>query len=951
MSGRRDPTDRARPPLPRSRSQGRRPSEIDDEVAGARPPFGFRLLLRLFPRRFRSPHGRDLYELYRDFARQGRPAGAGAAWDLLRSGLGARLDDWRSPPGGPPSSLPHQRNVHMDSIGHDIRYAARTLRRSPGFTAVAVASLAIGIGANTAVFSLIDAAMLRPLPVESPADLVVLGWRSPAGSELPDVRISGWYHRDDNGDGLSSSYSPPAFRALRAGNGSLSTLWAFAELDRLNVSVDGAAELASGQAVSGNYYGALGVVAAAGRLIGEDDDRADADPVVVLGHGYWQRRFGGGDVVGRTIGINGNPFTVIGVAAEDFTGTGQVGSDPDVTVSLAMHERVSTRAASPSDAGNWWLHLMGRLRPRVGLETAQADLELVFHRSVEADLFPDGVPEGITVPEVDLQPGAQGMNDRRRTLRQPLATTSVVVALLLVIACVNVANLLLARSGARRREIAVRLSIGASRWRLVRQLLAESVVLSLLAGGAGVLLATWGRSLLLGTLVPRDLWVGGVETNARVLGFGVLVSLLTGVVFGLVPAWRSSRPDLTPSLKQATGDAGTRAGRWLPKTLMVAQVAMSLPLLVAAGLFVRTLANLENEATGFDPEGVAILTIDARLNGYDGSRQVAMYGEVRRGLAAIPGVAAATITAHSPLSNRFSSTTLKVPGYTPAAGESPSAQYNLVGPGFFETFGIPLLLGREIGAEDRVGGRMVAVIDETLAERYFPGESPLGKRLGLGRDGAPDEYEVVGVAANVKYQRPHDPWYPVAHVSFAQHAGTLGAMTLALRTSGDPSDAMVAARNVVREVDPNVPVRDVRTLTAQVGETVERERLFVRLSAFIGALALGLACIGLYGVLSASVMRRTREIGVRMALGARAFDIVRLVAAEMRSVALGAALGILATYGLIGLLEGLLYGLSPTEPLTIAVATLLVLAVAALAAYLPARRAAAVDPLVALRAD
>jgi predicted permease len=935
---------------PDSRSQNGRPSATNGEVTGARLPFAFRFFLRLFPHRFRRGHGRDLYELYCDFDRKGRPAGAGAAWDLLRSGLGARIDDWRSPRSQPPPPYPQEGNVYMDTIGHDIRYAARTLRRSPGFTAVAVASLAIGIGANTAVFSLIDAAMLRPLPVDAPHELVVLGWRSPAGTQRPDVRISGWYLRDDNGDGLSSSYSPPAFRAIRAGNRSLSTLWAFAEIDRLNVSVDGAAELASGQAVSGNYYGALGVVAAAGRLIGEDDDRAGADPVVVLGHGYWQRRFGGGDVVGRTIGINGNPFTVIGIAAEGFTGTGQVGSNPDVSVPLAMHERVSTRAASLSDAGNWWLHLMGRLRPGVGLETAQADLDLVFHRSVEADLFPDGVPAGITVPEVDLQPGAQGMNDRRRTLRQPLATTSVVVALLLVIACVNVANLLLARSGARRREIAVRLSIGASRWRLVRQLLAESVVLSLLAGGAGVLLATWGRSLLVGTLVPRDLWVGGVTTNARVLGFGVLVSLLTGIVFGLVPAWRASRPDLAPALKQATGDAGG-GGRWLPKTLMVAQVAMSLPLLVAAGLFARTLANLQEQATGFDPEGVAILTIDPRLNGYDGRRQAAMYDEIRRRLAAIPGVAAATVTAYGPLSNRFSSTTLKVPGYTPAEGESPSTNYNLIGPGFFETFGIPLLLGRGITGEDREGGRMVAVINEALAERYFAGESPLGKHLGIGRDGAPDEYEVVGVAANVKYQRPHDPWHPVVHVAYAQHVDALGAMTLALRTSGDPSDAMVAARNVVREVDPNVPVRDVRTLSAQVAETVERERLFVRLSAFIGALALGLACIGLYGVLSASVMRRTREIGVRMALGARAFDIVRLVAAEMRTVALGAALGILATYGLIGLLEGLLYGLAPTEPLTIAAATALLLAVAALAAYLPARRAVAVDPLVALRAD
>lgn len=841
----------------------------------------------------------------------------------------------------------------MDSIWQDITFGARMLRKSPAFTAVAVLSLAIGIGANTVVFGFVDASLLRSLAVTNPHELVVLGWRTRAGTEMPDVSTWGWYLRDDNGDGLGSSYSLPAFEAIRDRNEVLSSTFAFADAGRINVIVDNQAEHASGQYVSGNYYTALGVDPALGRLIVADDDRAAAGSVAVLSHGYWSRRFGeSADVVGGTIRINNAPFTVIGVAPADFHGTLQVGDDPDVTVPLAHQSLVSTSSRDMTRPVFWWLHLMGRMRDGVTMAAAESHLNALFQQSVEADLFADGVPEQYTLPEIDLRPGYQGMTEQRSRMGLPLMIMGAVTGLVLVIACLNVANLLLARAGTRRREIAVRLSIGASRWRLVRQLLAESLVLSALAGTVGVVLATAGGELLFGAVAPADLYVAGVRTDARVLGFGLLVSLLTGVVFGLAPALRASRPNLTPALKEGAVEASRRGGAlWGLRSLLVVQVALSLLLLITAGLFVRTLANLEREATGFDVRGVAILSMDLGLNGYDGPRQLAFYEDLRRRLNALPGAVAATVTSHSPVSGRISFTTLKVAGYEPAEDERMSVFYNFVSPEFFETFGVPLLLGRTIGAQDRDGSPMVAVVNEAFVDRFFPDATPIGQRLGLGAEGDAGEYEIVGVAANVKYQRLADQQYPVAHVALAQHPDALRSMTIALRTGGDTTEAISAARRIVRQADPDIPLFDVRTLAEQQAQTLQLELVLARLSSALGVLALALASMGLYGVLSYSVDRRTREIGVRMALGARSMDVMRLVMHEVRAVILGVVIGIAAALAVTGLLESQMYGLSTNDPITIVGATVALLLVAAAAAYVPARRAFTVDPIVALRSE
>jgi len=918
------------------------------------PGLTFRIALRAFPPRFRQQHGRDLVEMYRDSAAAGRPRGHFATlWDLLRNGLATRLDELRGGALPPTPERPGKRSLGLGSLAQDIRYGVRMLGKSPAFTAVAVISLAVGIGANTAVFGFIDAALLRPLAVQDPHELVVLGWRSPAGTEMPDVSTWGWYLRDDDGNGLSSSYSQAAYEVFRDRSDALSTVFAFAAISRVNVNFAGESALAGGQAVAGNYYSSLGVEPALGRLLVAADDRADAEAVVVLSHAYWQGRFGADeDVVGAVVRINNEPFTVVGVAAPTFRGTLQAGDNPEITVPLAQHARVSTSDRDMNQPQYWWLHVMGRLSPGVTLQAAGEQLNALFHQSVESDLFPGGVPVQYTLPDVDLRPGFQGMTEQRGLLKTPLRIMGGVVGLVLLIACFNVANLLMARASARQREIAVRLSIGASRWRVVRQLLAESLVLSACAGAAGIGLAAWGREALVGALSIQDLYVEGVRTDARVLGFGITVSLLTGVVFGLVPAFRSSRPDLTPALKDtpaATG--GRRGGSWGLRTLLVSQVAMSVVLLVVAGLFVRTLGNLEKEATGFDPRGVALMRFTPGLSGYEGPRRVALQDELQRRVKAMPGVRAATVTTHSPVSGHLSMTTLKLSGYEPAEDERMNVFYNMVAPEFFDTFDVPVLAGRTIAAEDRDGTSMVAVVNRAFAERYFPGESPIGHRLGLGREGDPGEYEIVGVAENVKYQRLHDEQFAVAHVALAQHDADTDTLTLAARTAGDASEAVATMRSIMRDIDPDIPVFDARTLSAQQAATLELERFFARMSMTLGFLALGLACIGLYGVLSYSVARRTREIGVRMALGARAGDVVRLVMGELRAVLLGVLVGVGLALAVTRFLDSLLYGLSARDPLTYAVAVGVLLTVAAIAAYVPGRRASSVDPIVALRFD
>ena len=943
-----------------------RPSLPED--GDSRLPLGFpartyRLLLLAFPRRFRDAYALDLLELYADVRRSPfRRQAQHLCWDLLSNGLLARLDDlrWRRGSAGrrsrhPADSsqkerIPERRGLDMSSVFHDLSFAARMIRKNPGFTLVVLLSLGLGIGANTAIFSVVDAALLRPMEaVQEPNDLVLFGWVIPPGGDgwPSGMSISGYLNRDEAGRQTSSSFSYPTYQRLRDGNDAFSHIFVFAPIRRLNVRVNGEAELTEGQYVSGDYHAGLGISPHLGRLIVPADESIDAAPVAVLDQGFWQRRFGGDtEIIGQEIYLNGHAFTVVGVTPPGFTGTLQVGSVPDVTVPVTTRSLIRPRRRNFSDGNYYWMHMMGRLSGEAPREQALSQMKLLFERSVYEDL-PE-VQEN-SVPQMAFRRGAQGMNEERDDMVEPLLILMVIVGLVLLIACMNVANLLLARSGARQHELAVRLSLGAGRRRLLRQLLTESLVLALLAGLVGVLLSAWFMGILSGMFADISNMSIDLRVDFRVLGFALAISVLTGLIFGSIPALRVSSVSLTPALAGSGRQlAGDRPKHRLSKALVAVQVGISCVLLIVAGLFVQTLRNLENEAVGYNAEGVLQFSIDPTLNGYGGPELVSLYDELMRRVRAVPGVESATVSSLVPVGGMISIGPVWVQGYERSEDENISAIENMVASEYFETVGMPILLGRPLSDRDDSSSPLVAVVNQAFVDQFFAGENPLGQRFGFSEEN-PVEVEIVGVTSNVKYQRPNDTTYPAVHVPFSQKIDDLYSMNFLVRTSGDPLQLVGTMREIVREVDPNLPLYSVRTQEGQLDFTLVMERQFAALSGLLGGVALVLVCIGLYGILSYTVARRTREIGVRMALGARAEDIIRLVVRELLAVAIGILLGVGAALGLTRFLESQLYGLTPSDPLTMVVAALVVVVVTAVAAVVPARRAARVDPVRALR--
>lgn len=845
----------------------------------------------------------------------------------------------------------------MGSILQDLRYGIRMLIHSKGFTSVAVLSLALGIGANTALFSLIDAVLLKMLPVRNPSELVLFNWISaPRGLSRG---ITGTTNRDANGMTTSTSFSYPAFERIRENNQTLSDVFAFAQLYELNVSIDGQPEIAGGQLVSGNYYSGLGVNTIMGRPITGDDDTLASTPVAVITHRYWQHRFASDpEIVGKTISVNNVPVTIIGVTPPEFFGALQVGQSADLSIPFSMQPRLNPGESDLTKPWYWWVQIMGRLNPGVTGDQVAAGFEGIFQQSAQEgwtaalsqlpsqELAQDPRPR--SVPKLRWGTGSQGLTEARREYSQPLSILMIIVGLVLLIACANVANLLLARSAMRQKEIAVRLALGASRWRLVRQLLTESVLLASLGGAAGVLFAYWGKDLLL-TLRP---WGGeelslNLKLDLRVLGFTLIVSLVTGLLFGLAPALRATRVDLTPALKDnarsVTG--GTRS--LLTKSLIVVQVAMSLVLLVGAGLFVRTLRNLENVDVGFNRENVLLFNVEPGLNGYNNAQIAQLYRRMTERLEAVPGVRSSTISLIPLLSGRGRTSSIYVQGYTAQSGQSDDAKVNTVGPGFFDTLEIPILMGRSLSLSDSETAPKVAVINQLMARKYFGDESPLGRRFGFGSaDSA--QIEIVGIARDAKYTEARSETEPTIYLPYLQSIPKWA--TFIVRTNGNPTAMIASIREAMHEVDNNLPLFDVKTQNQQAAESLAVERLFATLSSFFGILALLLACIGLYGVMSYGVARRTNEIGIRMALGASAPRVTRMVMREtMWVVWIGVAIGIGAALAGTRLIASMLFGIAATDAVTISVAVLTMISVATIAGYLPARRAARVDPMVALR--
>ena len=862
----------------------------------------------------------------------------------------------------------------LETVWQDVGYALRVIRRNPGFAAVAVLSLALGIGANTAIFSIVDAMLFKMLPVREPERLVL--FKSLAREGFSYGAFNGEFHIDP-ATGLQAGYvfPPQSFAHLRAQaqapESPCSELFAFGLTDA-NVTIDGQAESVHALVVSGNYYSGLGVQPLVGRVIAEYDDKAGASPVVVFSHRYWERRFNGDPaVIGKQISINHVAFTVIGVTPRGFDGTGQVGSAPEVFVPIATETQIDLGRMRMSGAGWWWLRLMARLKPGAAMERARAQLEGAFqqsvveHRSVrQAQSLASGrrpLPnlEPQDYPRLAVDSGSQGELDSRRTLAPQLYLLFGVVGLVLLIACANVANLLLARAALRQREIAVRLALGAGRSRLIRQLLTESVLLALLGAVCGVVFALWIKDVLLAV----SAW-GGERMEAlhpqldpRVLGFTVLLSLVTGILFGLVPAWRATRVDLTPALKESGRNSSGIARSRLSKGLVITQIALSFLLLAGAGLMLRTLNNLQNTDAGFDRRNLLLFTVAPGQLGYKGERLADLYRRLLTELDSVPGARGVTCSSEALLSTGFWDQSLFIAG-APIANnsdnqpiENGSALSLGVRENFLETMGIPLLQGRTMRSQDDERAPRIAVVNQAFAKEFFPGENPIGKRFGF-EAGAANQIEIVGLSADAKYTSLRDEIKPTVYFPWSQDVDEFRYLAFEIRAAIEPSLLVPAVREAVRRVESNLPVNEVKTQIEQSDETLRTERLYARLLSFFGALALLLAGIGLYGVLAYAVAQRTQEIGIRVALGAQSGDVLRLVIGQGILLALlGVVIGIGGAFGSTRLLQTMLYGVDATDSLTFAVIAGVLLLVVLLACWIPARRAARVDPLVALRCE
>jgi predicted permease len=821
----------------------------------------------------------------------------------------------------------------------DFRYALRTLLQAPAFAIVVVLTLALGIGANTAIFSLTDQVLLRMLPVKSPEQLVVLdGPGAFRGRTFNNGTFSFPFYRDVRDqnsvfDGVIARFPAP-----------------------LTLLANGEAERVNGELVSGNYFDVLGVHALIGRTLTPDDDQTPGGhPVAVLSHAFWMRRFAGDPtVVNRTISLNGLPMTIVGIAPAGFFGI-VVGENPDVMVPVMMKAQMTPTWDDLQSRTSRWLTIMARLRPGVSAAQAEAAMNVVYRQINELELkqltnVSQLFHDRFLSKHLFLRPGQKGRSDLRQQFTTPILVLMGMVGLVLLIACANVANLLLARGAARQKEVAIRLALGASRGAIVRQRLVESLLLS--GGGAllGLAFAWWTGALLL-KMLPDD---GTGQTlsavpDLRVTLFAIGTALVTAILFGLAPALQSTRPALVSTLKDEAGGVvgGTGQARFR-KGLVVAQVGLSVLLLAGAGLFGRSLYNLKSLNPGFQADQLLAFSLNPSLNGYSRERSIQLFQQMQEQLLHLPDVRSATASVIPLLTNSDWSSTIKVEGYRAKEGEDMNPLVNAVGPGFFETLAQPLLAGRDFSVTDLAGAPRVAIVNETLAKYFFGTDNPIGHHIGWGRDQTPD-IEIVGVARDAKMSSLRQEPRRVVYTPYMQER-EIGQITFYLRARGAASSIGSTARQVAQRVDPKLPIFDMKAMSTVVDESLFLERMVAALSIAFGALATLLAAIGLYGVMSFTVARRTREIGIRMALGAEGSSVMWLVLREVAlMVGIGVAVGVPLAIALSRVVQSQLFDLSAHDPLALIAAAALLALVALAAGYLPARRATHVDPMLALR--
>ena len=833
----------------------------------------------------------------------------------------------------------------METIFQDIRYALRLLVKSPAFTSVAVLTLALGIGANTAIFTVVNALLLKMLPVKDAQGLVVIGNPASVGD--------GWH-----GTPATDFFSYPLYREFRDRTSVFSGLAAAGMEDGVDVDAGtmgtSTEQRPNARLVTGNYFSVVGVDAAAGRLLTESDDTAEgANPVVVLSYGYWKRAFAlSPAVLGKTIRLNGSPFTVVGVAQENFSGD-VVGDNFDIFAPLSMQPQIMRNSGYRNSSRISWLLLIGRLKPGVSLAQARTDVNLVFRQALKGDYGASITAEDhseIDNAQIQVGSGSNGLSSVRVVYRLPLLLLMAIVGIVLLIACVNVANLLLARAAARSKEVAVRLAIGATRSRLLRQLLTESLLLALFGGICGVLLSVWGVRLLLVTLGSERVFLS-LSPDGRVLSFALMVCLFTGILFGIVPAWHAVRREVSRTLKDAPAPTGTRSRFGWGKSLIAGQVALSLLVLFGAALLVRSLQKLVTQDMGYDSQRIVIAHVEASPAGYKGDRMKQMARELSQRLAALPGVKSVTYSQLGLFSGGETSNSIIVPGFNPAKRDDSEAREDSVGPGYFDALGIPILVGRGIGGQDTTSSTRVAVINEAMMKYFFHGENPLGRQFEIDNE----EYKgkpltVIGVSKNAKDHGEflREAMAPRFYVAFQQD--TPKRVLLEVITGADAESAIADVRSQIKSFVSNLPIASIYTVRQRISQNVASEIALAKLSTFFAVLALLLACIGLYGIMSYTVAGQTREIGVRVALGAQRRDVLRLVLGEgLIVVGAGLAAGVPLAFASGRLLRSFLFGLRSTDPWSLIGVVLLLAVVAATASLLPARRAMKVDPVIALK--
>jgi len=837
----------------------------------------------------------------------------------------------------------------LRSVLSDCRYGIRQLRKNPGFTAVAVLTLALGIGANTAIFTIFDAVVLESLPVREPSRLVLFTDELGEGSYSGDPPSNRW-----------EAFSTEVFDYLRKQPLLFESLSAFRSgEDTVTVrladspSASGLTERAQVHLVSGNYFNTMGVDSVMGRTLNPEDDQPNAPPVAVASYGYWKQRLHGDPtVIGKIAYLNGSAFTIVGVTPPEFFGE-RIRRSPDFWMPLVFQPQIELLPSYLERADEYWLLLMGRLSPgatRAQAQSATTAALQQFLTDKEGSKLTDARKRGIARSHIELVDGAGGISWLRFKYSQPLHILLAVVAMVLLIACANVGNLLLSRAAIRQTEISVRLALGGSRLRLIRQLLTESILLATFGATCGLLLAHWAVNVVF-TLVARNSPMKP-HLNALVLAFTIVITMIAGILFGLAPAFSAGGADLATSLKAGVrGVTGDHKKVSAAHSLIVAQIAISLVLLVGANLLARSLLNLKKQPLGFDQSHVLLVGVSPRMANYKPENVADLYRKLYERLNTLPGMRTATLARYSPMSGSSSIDKISVQGHVDKPDENLSVENILVGPSYPETMGMTLLQGREIGLQDAPDAPKVVMVNEAFVRAFFPGQSPLGHRFDIHKRTNTGEYEIVGVLRDAHFHDVKEKIKPIVFPAMMQDA-TQTALSggIAICTAGNPESMAATVRQAVAEVDPNLPVTGTRTLTNQIAATFDVERVAAELVSFFGGLALLLACVGLYGVVMQGVSRRTNEIGVRMALGARGRDILWMVLRNTITLLVaGLAIGIPVALTATRLVKSQLYGVGAADALSFIIAALILVGVAIFAGLLPARRAAAVDPAVALR--